>query len=330
MASIEPNIVVIKEGAIDDFSDLLREYRCPLIVTDELIHSEYKELIEISLDYDPVWLFVSSYEQGMLPNNKNVDIILGFGGGRSLDVAKLLARDTKLNWISIPTAASHDGIASNVASVMQDGYKYSQKCKSPIAVIADLSIISKAPNNLRSAGVGDIICKSSSLAEWRLAYEYKNEPFDEKIYSMVEHALASVLQNQSLKTLVEAEVNAGRAMSAFGSSRPCSGTEHAISHAMDRRNHGFHGFQVAFATPLCIHYLEKSGYTKYKVTDLQHVMQKNGLISTLIGMNMTLELFLDDIHHALKIMEKRNRYSVLAHLNLDDEDLTRVIHQIGY
>jgi glycerol-1-phosphate dehydrogenase [NAD(P)+] len=330
MASIDMNTVVIKEGGINALSGLLENYHCPLIVTDQLIHSEYNKLIETTLHSELAWLFVSSYEQGMLPERKSVDIILGFGGGRSLDIAKLLARDTGLDWISIPTAASHDGIASNVASVMQNGYKYSQKCKSPIAVVADLSIISRAPDKLRSAGMGDIICKSSSLAEWRLAYEEGNEPFDEKVYSMVEKALSSVLENQSLESLVAAEVYAGKAMSVFGSSRPCSGTEHAISHAMDRRNHGLHGFQVAFATPICIHYLEIAGYTKYKATYLQDVMRDNGLFITLQEMNMSIDLFLDDIHHALKIMEKRGRYSIINHLNLNDRDLTKSINELGY
>lgn len=330
MTPLDSDSVVIKRGAIDDLPELLRSYQYPLIVTDQYIHSEYNQLMNTAIQRKHDWLLVSSYKHGMIPDTKTIDIILGFGGGRSLDVAKLLARDTGLNWISIPTAASHDGIASNVASVMQDGYKYSQKCKSPIAVVADLSIISRAPNELRSAGFGDIICKASSLAEWQLAHELNDEPFNEDVYSMVDSALSSVLENQSLESLVRAEVDAGRAMSVFGSSRPCSGTEHAISHAMDRRNHGLHGFQVAFATPLCIHYLKQVGYSKYTAANLQGVMQDNGLISTLEGMNMTPELFLDDIHHALRIMEKRNRYSILKHLDIDDKSLTETILQLGY
>lgn len=330
MSPLNPDSVVIKSGALDDLSELIRTYQYPLVVTDQFIHSEYNQLMNAALQCKHDWLLVSSYRHGMLPDNKTIDIILGFGGGQSLDVAKLLARDTGLDWISIPTAASHDGIASNVASVMQDGYKYSQKCKSPIAVVADLSIISHAPNDLRSAGFGDIICKTSSLAEWQLAHEQKDEPFNNEVYSMVDCALSSVLKDQTLESLVRAEVDAGRAMSMFGSSRPCSGTEHAISHAMDRRNHGLHGFQVAFATPLCIHYLTQAGYSKYSTTDLQEFMRDNGLIVTLEGMNMTTDLFLDDVHHALRIMEKRNRYSILKHLNVDDDSLTESILQIGY
>jgi glycerol-1-phosphate dehydrogenase [NAD(P)+] len=330
MAPRNLETVVIEKGAIEEIPSLLENYNCPLVVTDQLIHSEYSGLIEATLQQEPAWLLVSAYKQGMLPESKTVDIILGFGGGRSLDVAKLLARDTGLDWISVPTAASHDGIASNVASVMQDGYKYSQRCKSPIAVVADLSIISQAPNILRSAGLGDIVCKASSLAEWRLAHEQKDENFDENVYSIVERALVSVIKDQSLESLVEAEVDAGRAMSIFGSSRPCSGTEHAISHAMDRRNQGLHGFQVAFATPLCIHYLKLAGYTNYETADIQRVMRDNGLFSTLREMGMTQSLFLNDISHALRIMEKRSRYSVLKHLNLHNDDLARAINQIGY
>jgi glycerol-1-phosphate dehydrogenase [NAD(P)+] len=330
MSTKGPQIIAIEDGALDRLGELLEGYTNPVCVTDELIHSEYSQMLEGAIGKPCRWLMASTYQSGASAVLGNVDVVLGFGGGTSLDVAKLISRDTNISWISIPTAASHDGIASEVASVSHNGYKYSVKCKGPFAVIADTSIISKAPPRLRLAGIGDIICKTSSLAEWKLAHEVKDEPFDEGVYILVEKALESVLENDSLETLISAEIEAGRAMSIVGSSRPCSGTEHAISHAMDRNSIDLHGLQVAFATPLCLHYLQETGCTNRKAGDLVDFMSEREIPTTFSEIGLSAEAFLDSIHHGLSIMKKRNRYSVLEHLSVDDSSLKLVMSDLGY
>ncbi len=325
-----PKIIAIDEGALEELGDLMKDYSNPLCVTDELIHADYSLHLEKNIGTSCKWLMASKYRADSNTVLGNIDIVLGFGGGSSLDVAKLVARDTGLNWISIPTAASHDGIASEVASVSHNGYKYSEKCKEPLAVIADISIISKAPPMLKLAGLGDIICKTSSLAEWKMAHEKKGESFDESVYSIVNDALKTVLKDDSLETLIRAEIDAGRAMSIFGSSRPCSGTEHAISHALDRVCGQLHGLQVAFATPLCLHYLNETGYSDYKSEYLLKFMSDREMPTKLDQMSIGLEQFIDSIHHGLNIMEKRNRYSILKHLDIDSSSLKNTIAELGY
>jgi len=325
-----PQIVVIEDEALGELGALMKDYANPICVTDDLIHSEYSQRLERAIEKPCRWLMASTYRANTNTVLGNVDIVLGFGGGSSLDVAKLISRDTGINWISIPTAASHDGIASEVASVSHNGYKYSEKCKGPLAVIADTSIISMAPPKLRLAGLGDIICKTSSLAEWKLAHVVKNEPFDEEVYSITKKALESVLADDSLETLIRAEIDAGRAMSIFGSSRPCSGTEHAISHAMDRTSADLHGLQVAFATPICLHYLLETGCTDYKPREILNFMLERKMPTTLAEMRISSKQFIDSIHHGLNIMEKRNRYSVLKHLDVDDNSLRSVIADLGF
>ena len=327
-----PQTIVIEDGALGELGTLMKDYTNPICVTDDLIHSQYSQLLERAIGKGKScrWLMASTYRANTNTVFGNVDIVLGFGGGSSLDVAKLISRDTGINWISIPTAASHDGIASEVASVSHNGYKYSEKCKAPLVVIADTSIISKAPPKLRLAGLGDIICKTSSIAEWKLAHEVKNEPFDEEVYSIVKKALDSVLADDSLETLISAEIEAGRAMSIFGSSRPCSGTEHAISHAMDKSSAELHGLQVAFTTPICLHYLLETGCTDYKPEEILNFMLERQMPSTLSEMNINVEQFIESIHNGLNIMEKRGRYSVLKHLDVDDNSLRSVMAELRY
>ncbi|MFQ5832788.1 MAG: iron-containing alcohol dehydrogenase [Candidatus Thorarchaeota archaeon] len=330
MSTVDPHFIVIERGALSKVDDFLEDYQRPVFITDDLLYSEYRESVENLMGQEQTWLLVSEYENDVPSKVVDRDVILGFGGGRSLDTAKLLARNTGLAWIAVPTAASHDGIASDVASVSHDGYKYSVKCKSPIGVIADLSIIERAPPKLRLAGIGDIISKASSLAEWRLAHEERNEPFEKRVYALVESALESVLNSESLETLVRAEIDAGRAMSIFGSSRPCSGTEHAISHSMDRQSVELHGLQVAFATPLCLYYLREAGYADYQAEDLHGFLVEREMPATLEDLDVSNDQLLDHVHHALDIMKRRSRYSVLQHLEVEDPDMLKTLTKLGY
>ncbi len=322
--------VIIAREAIERLDGILEGYSKPICVTDTLLYEKYNELVSSVVGEKLEWLIIDDDNVKNTKNVVNADIILGFGGGRSIDQAKIIARNSDIEWISIPTAASHDGIASEVASVMHNGYRYSEKCKRPKLILADLDVMDDAPSQLRLSGLGDIISKASSLAEWRLARDYADEEYDSDVYASVETALEVVLANSSLEVLVRSVIDAGIAMSEFGSSRPCSGTEHAISHAMDRRNHNLHGLQVAFATPFSLHFLEQADYGKYSSTEILQFMNKEGMPVTFDQMDLTMKLFLDDINHAIRIMNKRNRYSVLKHVHAKEEDILLAIESVGY
>ena len=82
---------------------------------------------------------------------------LGVGSGRSIDLVKLSSKNCDVPFISIPTAASHDGIVSSRASIHSDGKSESIDAQAPIAVVADTEIISKAPFRLLAAGCGDVL-----------------------------------------------------------------------------------------------------------------------------------------------------------------------------
>src|SRR3989338_7607840 len=72
---------------------------------------------------------------------EKINIALGIGGGTAIDVAKLSSSRENIPFISVPTAPSHDGIASPIASIKGDGGFKSCPTTSPIPIIADTPII---------------------------------------------------------------------------------------------------------------------------------------------------------------------------------------------
>jgi glycerol-1-phosphate dehydrogenase [NAD(P)+] len=183
----------------------------------------------------------------------NPDIVLGVGGGKNIDVAKLASNELGLPFISVPTTLSHDGIASPFASVKGMEQDYSTVAQTPIAILADTEIISKAPYRMMAAGIGDILSNLTAVLDWKLANRIKNEYFGH-FASMLSQQSAELLLNnyehinsdeESVRIVLEALITSSIAISVAGSSRPASGSEHLFSHALDKlgSEHSLHGEQ---------------------------------------------------------------------------------------
>lgn len=173
--------------------------------------------------------------------------ILGAGGGRSIDIAKLASLRVGIPFLSVPTAASHDGICSSQASLTVNGETTSVLAQAPLAIVADTKIIAMAPARLLSAGCGDIISNYTALLDWQLAHRLRNEEYSEYAAALSGMTARMIVElaptirpglEESAKTVIKALISSGVAMSIAGSSRPASGSEHKFAHAINRINPG--------------------------------------------------------------------------------------------
>ena len=197
--------------------------------------------------------------------DNSIDVIVGCGGGRVLDVAKYAAFHAKKPFLSVPTQATHDGICSPIA-VLQDenGSTRSLGAAAPVGIVVPAHVVERSPRRCLVSGVADLASNILAVADWRWARQFAGEDFDDYAALLAETGAQlmlarrasldpeSAFTREDVELLVRGLVLSGLAMTLAGTSRPCSGSEHLLSHAFDEigTGRGTHGEQVAVACRL--------------------------------------------------------------------------------
>lgn len=187
---------------------------------------------------------------------------ISVGSGTITDITRFTSHRSGRPFIAMPTAPSVDGFTSMGAPLVLRGVKQTIICQAPLAVFADLKVMSEAPHRLIAAGYGDMVGKIASLADWSLGKLLWEEPFDEAIYKRSEAAIERCLTRseeigkntpEGVQHLMESLIESGFCMMEFGSSRPASGAEHHASHywemqlLLQGKPAILHGAKVGFA-----------------------------------------------------------------------------------
>ncbi len=170
------------------------------------------------------------------------DILLAVGGGVVCDIVRYAAFESNLPFIAAPTSASVDGFVSSSAAMTFDGTKVSIETRAPVAVVADLSIIAAAPKKLAASGVGDMLSKFISIADWKIGHLVSGEyycPFIADFELKAVEDITKVIPNikkgdiEGTRKLVEGLLISGLAMQMAKITRPASSFEHHFSHYLE-------------------------------------------------------------------------------------------------
>ena len=195
--------------------------------------------------------------------HKSCDSVIAVGGGVINDTGKLISAQRGVVDVYVSTAPSMDGFASATSSMEVGGLKVSLPTKCPDAVIADTDVLASAPVHMIRSGIGDMLAKYVSIAEWRLANIITGEYYCDRVADIVSTSLEMCVKSAksaverdkaAIATLTEGLVISGMAMNLAGVSRPASGMEHYVSHMIDMRALEFgrpselHGIQCGIAT----------------------------------------------------------------------------------
>lgn len=191
------------------------------------------------------------------------DVFVAVGAGVINDLTKWLAAEVAVPYAVLATAASMNGYsAANVAPSIK-GVKSLFRAHAPRIIAAVPSIVQSAPWNLTASGLGDVIAKPVSTADWVMNHRVFGEDFSRSVADIINLIEPSYLDHPeslarkepaAIQALFDALVWSGCAMTLQGSSLPASGGEHLISHTLDMLahvdgiQHDLHGRQVGVGT----------------------------------------------------------------------------------
>ncbi len=288
---------------------------------------EYSELDTVNMD-DIITLAFSA-------SNK-AKAIISIGGGKVIDAGKYAAFLRKIPFISVPTSSSSDGFSSASASLIVDGRRNSVPAKLAYGIIVDTEVIRTAPEKFIYSGIGDMISKITALYDWiyeeQCGYSVVNDfavmIAKKAVNSFVRTPYESIKDELFLKELLDSLSMSGIANEIAGSSAPTSGSEHLISHALDKilEVPQLHGIQVGIAT-----------YIMSKVHDHRYVRVNTVLTDTgFWDYTKTLQMkrsdFIEAIEMAPSIKPHRHTYlheekyrEEAKHLVMEDEVLKDVL-----
>ncbi len=276
--------LVMERGALEKIPEVilgLGDYRRLVMICDDNTHAAAGQRVECLCT--PLWqgagksfqtICLQASIHGLHATETVVDevmasmgacdLLIAVGSGTVHDITRYVATELKLDFVSVPTAASVDGFLSSIAAMTWHGVKRSFPAKPPIALISDSDVLAAAPYALTASGVGDLLGKYTALFDWRVSHMVTGEYICERVISLEEEALCEVLackdavaaQNPAaVETVMYGLVLSGLAMQMVGNSRPASGSEHHVSHLIEmdvvtRDNPALHGEKVGVAAAL--------------------------------------------------------------------------------
>ncbi|KTD85459.1 glycerol dehydrogenase [Paenibacillus etheri] len=245
-------------------------------IIDPYIFSMYKKDILHSFEINDIPLIMREFKGECSRNQvdeivlelgrKDVEVVLGIGGGKTLDTAKAASYMSDLPVVIVPTVASTDAPCSALSVLYTDEGDfdcYLPLKRNPDMVIADINIITKAPARLLVAGMGDALstfyearaCRqsgavthaggTSTIAAFSLARACLDTLLAEG-----ESALIDVKQGIT-SSAVEHIVEANIYLSGVGFESGGLAAAHAIHNGLTLHEgcrNVLHGEKVAFAT----------------------------------------------------------------------------------
>ena len=268
--------------------------------------------------------------------NSHAQVILGIGGGKVIDAAKYAAYLRKLPFFSIPTSSSSDGFSSSSASLLIDGKRHSVPARMAYGIIVDTDVIKSAPDKFIYSGIGDMVSKITAIYDWQ--FEVANGVgtmvdsavmvAKKAVNSFVRTPYEDIHDDIFLRELLDSLAMSGIANEIAGGSLPTSGSEHLISHALDKLLDvpGLHGIQVGVATYIM------AVVQDHRYERIDKVLTDTGFWDYVMTLDMKKEDFIKAIDMAPSIIPHRytflhvEKYREAAKALLStDKKLSRVL-----
>ena len=294
---VSPTQVIQGEGIISQAGKgISRLGKRPLLVggkqTLELISAHLKPIFKqfkltAAFDsYAPDCSETSLKNLTEATQNHQADLIIGVGGGKALDTAKLLAYQQQLPIVTIPTSGATCAAWTALSNVYsnQGAFQYDvplSRC--PDLLILDYNLIKAAPKRTLVAGTGD------AIAKWYEASVSSGQSEATLTIAAVQQArvLRDILLQKSVKALdkiggeewrevVNATVLLAGVIGGLGGANCRTVAAHAVHNGLTHipaAHHALHGEKVAYGILVQLRLEEMIQGNKLAATSRQQLLK---------------------------------------------------------
>ena len=241
------------------------------------------------------------------------DLIIGIGGGKCLDTAKLLAHRCQLPVVTIPTSGATCAAWTALSNIYAESGAFLYDvtlAKCPDLLILDYGIIATAPPRTLVAGIGD------AIAKWYEASVSSGHASQTLLIAAVQQArvLRDILFQKSATAIkhpggedwqevVDATVLLAGVIGGLGGAQCRTVAAHAVHNGLTHlpgSHHALHGEKVAYGILVQLRLEEMLQGNQLAVTARQQLLDfytEIGLPKTLADLGLS-EMTITQLHHA--------------------------------
>lgn len=310
-----------KSALTDAIEHILRLGQRPLIVVGE--HSQDLSQLQVLFNrpelaiervrYAPDCCKSSIKRLIESASQHHADLIIGVGGGKCLDTAKLLAHRCQLAVVTIPTSGATCAAWTALSNVYAESgaFLYDVSlAKCPDLLVLDYGIVATASQRTLVAGIGD------AIAKWYEASVSSGHSSQTLLIAAVQQARvlrdilfqksASALQNpggEDWQEVVNATVLLAGVIGGLGGAQCRTVAAHAVHNGLTHlpgSHHALHGEKVAYGILVQLRLQEMLQGDRLAATARQQLLDfysTIGLPKTLADLGLS-EITIAQLHHA--------------------------------
>lgn len=191
----------------------------------------------------------------------DADALVAVGSGTVNDLVKSAAFSAG-KFYDVFCTSPMNAYSTGTASLTEGGVKRSISARCARGVFFDMSVLSKCPPRLIASAFGDVVCRPTAQADWRLSRAMKNTPYADTPYALLaadeKRLIAGAARLRTgdipaLAALARTCVLNGLGSAVTGTTHCGSMAEHMVSHYLDMfagsaHPGSLHGEQVGVAT----------------------------------------------------------------------------------
>lgn len=215
--------------------------------------------------------------ENIVRNKVSRGVIYAVGGGKVIDVARLLAKEWGLEIICVPTIISSDAFLVNSTGLRKKGCVIYIPTKKADKILLDINLLKRSPSRYHLSGCGDVLSIFTGIYDWKYAnnkgYAKPTEVFSPSVAKVASGILEGLICSADeikkgtatgLKSIITSLAMEVQLCNLYGNSRPEEGGEHFFAYCIENKVPDFlHGEMVSFGV-LLTSYIQGQNWLKMK------------------------------------------------------------------